>query len=244
VKKIDWEKPGKVSLAPGEVHLWRADLNLKPQQFEVGRGLLSADERERSDRMVTQVLKNRRVAAQSILRDVLARYLQIAPFEIIFSLGERGKPFIQGGDIEFNMSHTEDLALIAITRAHPIGVDIEFLKSSKYHDSIVQKNYSSQEFAQYQALPENEKLEAFFRGWTRKEAYIKAIGLGLYYPLEKFTVDLCSKEDKAMLSIENSHERAKSWLLPSFWVDEKIIGAVAMEAEIKNWLFWDWRDFA
>jgi 4'-phosphopantetheinyl transferase len=245
VKKIDWQKPGSpIQLAVGEVHLWRANLNLSPLQVEVGRGLLSTDERERADRMVTQTLQNRRAAAQSILRDVLARYLAISPSRIVFSLGERGKPSVQGSDLEFNMSHTEDLALIALTRTHPIGVDIEFIKTSKYHESIVEKNYSPQEFAQYQSLPEGEKLEAFFRGWTRKEAYIKAIGLGLYYPLEKFTVDLASKEDRAMLSIEGSTERASTWFLPSFWADEKIIGAVAIEAEIKNWLFYDWKDFA
>lgn len=234
---------GPITLASGEVHLWRANLNLSPLQVEVGRGILSADERERADRMVTQVLKNRRAAAQSILRDVLARYLSISPSEIIFSQGERGKPSVQNSDLEFNMSHTEDWALIALTRIHPIGVDIEFIKTSKYHDSIVEKNYSPQEFVQYQSLPEGEKLEAFFRGWTRKEAYIKAIGLGLYYPLEKFTVDLSSKEDKSMLSIEGSSERASTWLLPTFWAGEKIIGSVAIEAEVKDWLFYDWKDF-
>lgn len=245
MKDIHWQLvTASPALLPGEVHVWRADLNLSASQLTLGREMMSPEERERADRMVTQVLRDRRVAGQSILRDVVARYLHISPAKIVFDYGERGKPSVLGGELQFNLSHTEDMALVAITLAHPIGVDIESIKISKYHQGIVEKNYSAEEFAQYQALPESERLEAFFRAWTRKEAYIKAIGQGLYYPLENFTVDLCSVGDQGLLSIEGSTERARSWCLPSFKAAEKFMASVAIEAEIKNWVFWDWKDFS
>ncbi len=230
-------------LTAGEIHLWRARLNLSPEQLEIGRSLMSANELERADRLITDILRNRRVAGQSILRDILSRYLGAPASEIVFSHGERKKPYIQGSDIQFNMSHTEDIALVAITLLNPIGVDVEGIKTSKYHEGIVKSNYSVQERLQYESIPESQKLEAFFRAWTRKEAYIKAIGLGLYYPLEKFTVDLSSTSEKGLISIEGSTEKAKNWHLPSFYADERFMAAVAIEAEIKNWLFLDWQNF-
>lgn len=244
MNNIDWQSQESLTLLlPGEVHLWRADLNLSAPQLELARAIMISDEVARADRMVTDILRNRRVAGQSILRDILSRYLGQAPHDIIFSHGERGKPSIQGSDIQFNMSHTEDIALYAITRSHPIGVDIEAIKTSKYHQGIVESNFSPQELAQYQSLPESEKLEAFFRAWTRKEAYIKAIGLGLYYPLEKFTVDLSSRGENGLISIEGSTERAKNWLSTSFFVGEKFIASIAIEARIHRWLFLDWKNF-
>jgi 4'-phosphopantetheinyl transferase len=243
VKKVDWQTQTSPILSIGEVHLWRARLTLRPEQLQQARTLMTQEEQARADRMVTDTLKNRRIASHGILRDILSRYLSMPAADILFSHGERKKPFIEGSDIQFNMSHTEDIALFALTRQHAIGVDIEGIKESKYHEGIVRSNFSPEERQQYESLPDSEKLEAFFRAWTRKEAYTKAIGLGLYYPLEKFTVNLSANDERGLISIEGSTERAKNWLLPSFLAEEKFLAAVAIEAPIENWRFYDWQDF-
>lgn len=231
-------------LTAGQVHIFRANLNLSDQQLAYAKSIVSDAENARIERLVTSALRHNRLASQSILRDVLARFIDQSPESFEYGFGHHKKPYLIDSAVQFNMTHSQDVALYAVTLNHDIGVDIEKIKSSKYEADIVKSNFSANEFQQYSSVTDEQQQRiAFYRGWTRKEAYTKAIGMGLYQPLDQFSVNMLSNDEPGLLEIAGSQEAAKSWRLPCFLIDTDFIGAIAIQAEINSWFFWDWQRF-
>lgn len=173
-----------------QVDVFWADLDAAASALPRWQALLDGNETARAGRFRFERDRNRYVASHGILRALLARYLDCAPAALRFAIGSHGKPSLSDGDLRFNLSHSRHLALFAISRAVTVGCDVEFHDERFLAENIPEHFFSPAEIAELQSLPPSERLAAFFAGWTRKEAFIKASGLGLSLPLDSFDVSL------------------------------------------------------
>jgi 4'-phosphopantetheinyl transferase len=178
---------------------------------------LSADECARADRYYFPHDRRRFIAGRGLLRMILSKYLGVQPSHIEFCYGNYGKPALSEkympAHLHFNLSHSRGLMLIAIANLREIGVDIEFMRPVPQADKIARRFFSAGENWVFQALPAGQKQEAFFNGWTRKEAYIKSCGLGLAQPLDQVEVTLAPGAPARFLNINHSENEAARWTL-------------------------------
>ena len=164
----------------GEVHVWRVMLEAGPEVLSACRDRLSAGERERADRLWGEAQGRRWTVAHGALRTILGSYTGIEPRRLEFALGPQGKPQLATGEdgVEFNLSHSGHLALVAISGAACVGVDVELLQPEIECDGLSGEFFAPEEVQALRALPPDVRREAFFACWTRKEAYVKAVGAG------------------------------------------------------------------
>jgi 4'-phosphopantetheinyl transferase len=243
----DWQSVSekKLSLADQDVHIWRASL-IKPEStFEKLMCTLSNDERARANRFRFEKHRRRFVIARGALRDILRRYLDVDAGTILFEYARHGKPALSEkqnpGEIRFNLSHAEELAVCAITTGRAVGIDVEYIpRSLSDADKIAKRFFSKQESDAFLKLPEAQKREAFFNCWTRKEAFIKAIGEGLTHPLHQFEVAFLPGETPALLDTRPDPREAEKWMLSSFIPAENYIGAVVVEGKKLDFAYWQW----
>ncbi|HEX5761016.1 MAG TPA: 4'-phosphopantetheinyl transferase superfamily protein [Thermoanaerobaculia bacterium] len=224
-----------LALPAGELHLWAAPLDPPAERIEELRALLAPDERARVERFRFEVHRRRFAVGRGVLRALLGAYLDVPPERLAFTYGERGKPDLApgsaaAGPLHFNLSHSHELALLAVTREREVGADVEQLRPLDDLEKIAERFFSAAEHAQLMALPEAERVAAFFRCWTRKEAYLKALGVGLAAPLDAFVVTLGPQEPARMLTLEGDAERAARWALAHLEPAPRYFGAVAVEA--------------
>jgi 4'-phosphopantetheinyl transferase len=150
--------------------------------------------------------RNRFVVARGLLRRLLGSYLGAAPGALRFKYTKYGKPFLEMPRsalvLSFNLSHSDAMALIAVAWHRKVGVDVERVRPDIQYDSIAKNVFSTREYADLCGLPQEQRCAAFFAGWTRKEAYIKARGEGLSRPLDSFSVSLLPDEP-ALLESED-----------------------------------------
>src|SRR5882724_506538 len=149
---------------------------------------LCASERERAARFHFRADYDRYVSARAVLRLQLGDFLECDPKSLLFQYTSHGKPFIEQRGIEFNLSHSGDWVLFAFTSSAEVGVDIEHIRPMPNMRDVAQQNFAASEFASWEATPEQDRTEAFYRCWTRKESFIKAISEGLSCPLDSFEV--------------------------------------------------------
>jgi 4'-phosphopantetheinyl transferase len=211
-------------LLPDEVHVWWASLALGDAVHAAAWRSLFADERLRAARYRVEPVRRRFVAGRGLLRLLLGGYLNVEPALVRFDYGEFGKPRLDdrhGSDITFNLSHSGDVAVYAVARGLPVGVDIEAIDRMDVAASsaIVERFFSAREQAAYRALPGSQKPLAFLRAWTRKEACLKASGSGLVEQLAMVEVTL-PPAAPAVVS-ESGTER------PGWWLHDLVHPAVA-----------------
>lgn len=186
------DAPQLLSLKPGEVHVWRCELDQPAERYEEFWRTLDDDERSRASRF--HFAKHRRhfVVGRGVLRLLLGRYLETQPADVRFCYGPQGKPALGGehreSSLRFNASHSGELALYGFMHDCEVGVDVELIKDDFATEEIAERFFSAGEIKALSALPVPERPAAFFETWTRKEAYIKAIGSGLSHPLDQFDV--------------------------------------------------------
>jgi 4'-phosphopantetheinyl transferase len=174
--------------------------------------VLASDEKDRAARFILERRRHSFVVARGVLRCLLGRYLDMHPANIRFNYGSKGKPAVTSTlGIEFNATHSGELAVFAFTAGCPIGVDLEQIRPLSDIQDIADRFFCSEEAAELMALPPTEREHAFFRCWTRKEAYIKAIGEGLSAPLDEFRVTLQPTEPARFVHI--SRDTAEAWTL-------------------------------
>lgn len=190
---------------------------------------LSADESQRAARFHFQADKERFIAAHGCLRDILARYLHWKPDQLSFSTNSYGKPALPGHKLEFNLSHSGDFALVAVARGHRVGADIERIREGMSTVDIAQRYFSKQEVSELMSLPPVQREVAFFNCWTRKEAYIKANGLGLYLPLDSFDVSLVPGEPAILRATRPDPQEVARWTLKHLEVRPDYSAALAVE---------------
>jgi len=237
--------PTHVKLEGGQVHVWCASLELQPKTLSRLAELLAKDEQERANRFVFERDRQHFIAARARLRLILSRYLTVAPRSLRFRYGPQGKPELAGGNggaLYFNLSHSHGLALVAVTQVCPIGVDLEWVRAIDDMDSIARRFFSKVEYQAYSALPLSQKSSGFFNCWTRKEAYIKAIGQGLSCPLADFDVSLTPGKSAKLLSIKGDHQSAELWSMTALTPAAGYVGAIAVEDQTPPISYWQWVD--
>jgi 4'-phosphopantetheinyl transferase len=197
---------------------------------------LGRDERERAARFRFPHLTRNFLVNHGRLRLILGAYSGIAPEDIAFSMNEFGKPELANaaasgphGRLRFNLSHTEGLALLALCRGADVGTDVEAVRSMSDFELIAESHFSESEVAALQAFDAGERQRAFFRCWTRKEAFLKAHGRGLSIPLDSFAVSLAEEERPALLECRWDPAETARWSLFSLDPEPGFIGALAIE---------------
>jgi len=227
-------------LAPGVVHVWRIRLDVSDKLAARFEPTLAADERERADRFRTAELRRRFVAGRGALRALLGAYLGIEPALVAFSYGHRGKPSLATPGVEFNLAHTDDLALCALTVGRAVGVDVERLRPMDDAERIIARYFTSRECLEFLEHPRAERASAFFRGWTRKEAFLKATGEGLAASLDSFEVSLDAGGAR-LLRVGDDPDAARRWSLVDVDVEPGFVAALAVEGPIEAVFVRDWK---
>lgn len=172
-------------LNESRIDLWQFSLQ---HDFNSSFSLLNNEEKTRASRFYFEKHRRRFTVARAMMRIILSQYLNTAPDRLEFTYGNHGKPeIINSQRLQFNLSHSGDLALLAIGKTYSLGVDIEYFSARPY-DGIADNLFSEQEIAQFKKTPPMLKPALFFHIWAQKEAFIKACGLGLSYPTKSFNV--------------------------------------------------------
>src|SRR5882757_6662395 len=218
-----------------DVQCWSVRLDAPPETFPALAATLSADERERSERLHVERVRRRFVVAYGVLRRLLGRSLDIDPGQVRFVRNALGKPELHpdfGGSVRFNLSHSGDLALIAIARDADVGVDVERIerRGASNHADVARCFFSAPEVDALSRVPTHLYAEAFFNCWTMKEAYVKACGEGLSTPLTSFTVPIGT--DPAPVPV-----RCGDWSLVSFQPAAGYVGALAVSGTLSNGVY-------
>lgn len=237
----DWAQfSGDLHLPPEEVHVWRVPLDGTDIVLQPLAATLSVDERARAEKFYFDRDRNAYITARGALRELLARYLHRSPSELQFAYESRGKPFLANPSsdqaLNFNVAHSRNIALLAFTSGPSVGVDIESIRTDIASEEIAVRYFAPQEVAELRALPPEERPAAFFLGWTRKEAYVKALGDGLQIPLASFCVSLTPAQPVTLQSTDSGR-----WTLLSLSPGPGYAGALV--AEGKNWRLrcFDWQ---
>jgi 4'-phosphopantetheinyl transferase len=235
--------PGELRLERGQVDVWRIGLDVAGGTLESLTAWLCAEEVERAGRFAFPELRRRFVVARAALRDILGRYVGAAPDRIRLGYGEHGKPFLgepTDGCLEFNLAHSGETALCAVTRDGAVGVDVERLRALDDLPGLAERCFSGPERTALARVAGGQRESAFFAAWTRKEAYVKALGDGLAAPLDRFDVTLAPGEPAALLAIDGDRRAASRWTLLDLEVGDGLAGAVAVaapavEARLLRW---------
>ncbi len=238
---IVWSHPpNNLSLQSNHVDVWRVITNLQHYSLSAFETILSTDELQHASRFHFDKDRERYLVAHTSLRHILSRYLQAEPNWLNFSTNVYGKPFLPDYVIEFNLSHSGDYALIAIAHSRNVGVDVEQLRADIEIESLAGRYFSPREVSELMALPPQQRLIGFFNCWTRKEAYIKARGLGLSLPLDSFDVSLKPSRPAVLRATRPDAGAALQWTMLSLEVGAKYAGAVAVWGNDLDFRFWDW----
>jgi len=197
-----------------EVQVICSRLTADPEFVQQLRQLLDPQEQARADRFRFQKDRNAFTIARGLLRTILGGYLRMTPSAVSFTYGPRGKPAVVASrPIRFNVSHSGDLVLYAITEGHEVGVDVEHIRPMEDLDGIARRFFSPAEYLELASLPAGKRLKCFFDCWTRKESFIKAVGDGLSYPLDRFRVTLRPGDVPRLVSIDGQDASALPWSL-------------------------------
>ncbi len=206
-------------------------LDLPPDAIGRAAALLSPDERQRAAAFTRACDTRRFIAARARLRELLASRLSVRPAEVGLAYGRAGKPRLAprfGDGVAFNVSHCGDLAAIAIASGHEVGVDIETVRALPDADHVAAIAFSWRERRDYRALAPHERAQGFFNCWTRKEAFVKALGNGLRYPLHAFDVSLAPGEPARLRRVGRTQGSRLGWALHAFAPCPNVIGALAV----------------
>lgn len=224
-----------------EVHVWRVTPLTRPAgEVAALRPLLSEDEAARADRFRFEHHRGHFVVARAALRRILGRYLGQPARLLRFGYNEYGKPTLPHPPLRFNLSHAGEVALLAVTSGREVGVDVEAVRDDIEGDQLAERFFSPGEVETLMSLPEGLRPRAFFDCWTRKEAFIKALGSGLSHPLDAFDVSLAPGEPAALLRTRTDPLEAARWTLRELEPGEGYAAAVAVEGggwELRCWDF-------
>jgi 4'-phosphopantetheinyl transferase len=212
-----------------EVHLWAVQLDASDSDLARCFSWLSTEEGDRAGRFKFDQHRRDFVVSHGILRLLLGEYSKTSPADIIFSYGTKGKPALTntGCSIRFNMSHSARMAVYAFAAGCEVGVDVERIRPVADMEDIAARFFSAEEAAELKDIEEASRTQGFFNCWTRKEAYIKAVGDGLSLPLDGFRVSLKPSEPAELLSLGGDAQAAKLWTLHHFVPATEYIGAIA-----------------
>jgi 4'-phosphopantetheinyl transferase len=238
-----WESPPAREeltrgLSAGELHVWRARLEIPTSERLALEETLSEDERARVARFLFDPDRARFAVSRAFLRAVLGLYLGVAPAVPRFTYGEHGKPALEGAPA-FNLSHSGGLALLAVTAARPaVGVDVEWYREVRPLEGVVERICSTDERDAFWRLPAEQRREVFFRIWSRKEAFVKISGAGFSMPVD--VVEVSQEPEAALVRLDGSREKAGHWSMRALAPGESYSGCVAHEGPPLPLRLWQW----
>jgi len=217
--------------APGEIHLWQIDLAPKSDAAARFEACLSPEEITRANSFAHPSLRRRFVAGRGCLRHILGYYLRQEPPNLEFKYEANGKPLITSGParLGFNLSHSRDLAIIALTQEHRIGVDLEFIAPESEIEDIARRFFHVTEFESLMHTPAALRRETFFNYWTCKEAYLKGTGAGLSRALHDFAVSISPPKAPRLLADSLDDSAPARWKFLPLTLPAGFVGAVAVE---------------
>lgn len=230
----DWLTPG-VNLFLGEydIHVWRAYLLLPESQQQRVWQLLTPEEQQRAQSFRFEQHRLRWSTARGVLRHLLSFYTQSEPQTIHLKHNAYGKPALAlpqtARPLMFNISHSHDYALYAFAYQRELGVDIEQMRTNIELDDLANHCFSALEQATYATLPSEQKVQGFYQCWTRKEAYIKARGMGLSLPLKLFDVTLRPDEPAHLIASREDVREVERWQLYNLQPATGYAGALFVE---------------
>ena len=205
-----------------------------PEAVRASATLLSEAERQRARRFAFDRDASRFIVARARLRELLAVRLGVHAQAVEFEYGAYGKPALSrrfaDSHLRFNVSHCGDVAAYAFSCGHAIGIDVEAVREISDADDIAAHYFSPRENATYRALKRSDRPLGFFNCWTRKEAFVKALGDGLSMPLDRFDVTLAPGEPASVLRVENTSGDDAGWRLDSLCPAAGYIAAIASRA--------------
>jgi len=236
--------PPQVILHADEIHIWRVPLDMSLATIERLGQFLAPDERARAERFRFARDRNQFTIGRGLLRVLLGRYLVCEPQRVSFRYSSYGKPSLDAplsaSGLQFNLSHSHQLALLAFTYASNIGVDVEYMRSDVEFEQLAERFFAPGERTVLQSISPTLRPEAFYNCWTRKEAYIKARGEGLSIPLESFDVSLKPGEPAVLLRSRENPSEALRWSLHSLTPGEQYAAALAVEGIAWQLRCWQW----
>jgi len=238
-----WPLPTNQALTanPAQIDVWFVPLTVAPSKLAHFWKDLSADERQRADQFRLDLQRHRFVVARAQLRHVLSRYLPIAAADICFEYEPLGKPRLSentaGGPVRFNLSKSGDVALIGVTSGRDVGIDVEQVRRVADAENIAERYFSSAESNALLRLPQSERNEAFLRLWTCKEAFLKATGRGLSFPLDQVTICMDGGGEPRIDSTDAGTDDGP-WQLASLMPADGYLGAVATPGERHSIEYW------
>ncbi len=245
---IQWRVPSPDvfhSLRQGQVHLWRILLDQSSEQLEFFKKFLSTDEQARARKFRVPQPHDQFLTTRSSLRLLLGRYLDTHPQHLEFSTSPRGKPGLTDAalPIQFNVSHTNGLALVAITLSDPIGVDVEWEDRRIQDEEIAERYFSARESTHLTSLSHPDRTREFFKYWTCKEAYLKMIGVGLTEQLSECEITFESQGTQALVSFTSHHNQDTPYSLHWLKGAPHHMAAVAIGSPRVDLHFFTW-DYA
>ncbi|AMK77981.1 4-phosphopantetheinyl transferase [Methylomonas methanica] len=214
------------------VDVWHGNLRLTATALQQLTGLLMDDERSKAEAFKSALLRDRYLAVRGLLRQTLAGYLDVEPVTLAFETGQYGKPALVGGALHFNLSHSADTLLIAVADFADIGIDIETCRPRQHLDGLAERCFSDREYRDWRQLPADARLEAFYRLWTKKEAFVKAVGRGIALGIEQCEFQL--EKAGQLLVIPPEYGSASAWLVHELDVDDAGCAALVTPARRFN----------
>lgn len=212
----------KLKSIQASIDVWDIFLPELQSEVEACRALLNAGEQERASKYIKSRDSERSILSRGVLRRVLGSYLDELPSTLNFELNENGKPFLKDSELQFNVSHSHDRLLIAATAGRAVGVDIEFRRTGVAMDSIAERWFSPEERAFFQGSEKPQQV--FFEIWSKKEAYVKALGMGIFQELNLFTVPLAAPPKSPTLG------KIDRWVFQTLEIDPAYAAAIVFEA--------------
>jgi len=219
-------------ISSDQIHVWRAFLDLNSLEIRSLSGTLSSDEVAKAERFRFEKDKKKFIVARGILRRILGRYVGKDPHELRFEYTANGKPILvnsESGALSFNLSHSATFALYAVTLQKNIGIDIERIRYDIDVAEIARRFFSQEEVNSLESIHENKLHELFFRYWTRKEAFLKATGDGISFPMEKIDVSLINGRILSPVRLPDNKRENTNWYVQDLFPGEGYAAAIAVE---------------
>jgi 4'-phosphopantetheinyl transferase len=218
-----------------EVHIWVAQLDASPAEIERLKKILSPDEQARADRFRVKEKQAQFIVARGVLRELLGEYLSRAAETLQFHYNSHGKPLLddeEAGGLRFNLAHSASLAVYAMTLKRDVGVDVEYMRPGRPFLELAERFFARREAQTLRELPPSAQMEAFYRCWTCKEAFVKAKGHGLTIPLHQFETAFAPGEAAALRRTDWDPAEAGQWALKTFSPAPGYVGTVAFECRM------------
>ena len=243
-----WASPPqdfRYKLVPGTVHVWRVLLDDSPERASRYRAYLSTDERARAERCRIPHPQFQFTITRGILRMLLSRYLGVPSAQLRFETQAQGKPSLipdSSFSLQFNVSHTRGMAMIALTLQQAVGIDVEWIDRKLQDDDIAGRYFSSKESTYLASLPPSERSHQFFSYWTCKEAFLKMQGKGIPGGLAQCELSIDPDQPEVELTLLDQQGQREPCSLYRMNVGTEHIGALAIACPTAEISFWNWED--